>query len=110
MVTIVSTVVPGAQTSSQATPSTLSINPTTKLKIIKNKVNNQNSDLDARSEKLVYFTKHTFTASKKFMLVAPSYCTFTIPKKHGKSQTDRCEDAFHTNKYLFAKFSIGNIR
>ncbi len=88
MVTIVSTVLPGAQTSSQATPSALSIKPTKKLKIIKNKVNNQNSDLDARSEKLVYFIKHTFTASKKFMLVASLDCTFTIPKKHGKGQAE----------------------
>jgi hypothetical protein len=44
----------------------------------------------------VYFTKHTFTASKKIMLVAPSYYTFTIPKNHDKGQADGDGQVFHT--------------
>ena len=47
-----------------------------KFEIVKNKVNNQYSDLDALSEKLVYFTKQIFIASKKFILVSPYYGTF----------------------------------
>ena len=36
----------------------------TRLAMTKNKVNNQNSDLDDLSEKSVYLIKHIFTASK----------------------------------------------
>jgi hypothetical protein len=62
-----------------------------KLTIIVKRANNQNSDLDARPEKLVYFTKQVLTASKKFISVISSYCKSNDPrtsKKHGNRQAD----------------------
>ena len=96
--TTVNIVLPGAHSSSQGTPIAPSISATTILKMVKNRVNNQNSDLDARSEKLVYFIKHTFTASKKFILVAPSYRTFT---KHGKGQAEGGGQVSHTSMMTY---------
>jgi hypothetical protein len=71
------------------------IKPTTEVK----RKNNQNSDLDARPEKLVYFTKQILTASKKFISVSPSHCKSNDPhtsKKHGKGQADGGGQFSHT--------------
>jgi hypothetical protein len=59
--------------------------PNIKFAIKINNVNNQNSDLDALSENFVYFTKHTFTASKKFMSVSPLYQTSTNGKLNAQT-------------------------
>ena len=76
-------------------------NPNIKLTTKVKSTNNQNSDLDARPEKLVYFTKQVLTASKKFISVSPSHCKSTDPhtsKKHGKGLADGGGQVFHTGK------------
>jgi hypothetical protein len=55
------------------------------------RTNNQHSDLDARSEKLVYFTKQVLTASKKFISVSSSHCKSNDPRtsmKHSNRQAN----------------------
>ena len=64
-------------------------NPNIKLTTKVKSTNNQNSDLDARPENVVYFTKQVLTASKKFISVSPLHCKSNDPhtsKKHGNSQ------------------------
>jgi len=76
-----------------------------------NNVNNQNSDLDALSEKFVYFTKHIFTASKKFMVVVPSDFTFITPtSKNHKDQTKGKNWFFIIEPYLdFSKDQMNEV-
>mgnify|MGYP006123633215 CR=1 FL=1 len=85
-----------------------SINDNITVMMVINNVNNQNSDLDALSEKFVYFTKHIFTASKKFIVVLHSYFTFiTLTSKNHKDQT-KGKNWFYIIK-LYLDFQKGQM-